>query len=132
MGRSTKKNNLMSSAPSHAPSSGSDEAEVSREYPAIADARRGFGRWILSTVVGGLGAIKDAIGYVTWKPAGYLLRKTYNGAIWPVNYLDRQWNILKNSRIVKGIGFGLQTERFKLFGAGHAHGGGEEGEAAHH
>ncbi len=125
----------MSSAPAaHPPeaSGAEEEAPEVAALPAIKEARTGFFRWVGLTLKNSAVGLKNAVSAVTWKPTKYVFRKAYNTVTWPINYMDSQWEILKNSRLVKGAGFALDSKNYKIFGGGHGHGGGEEGEAGHH
>lgn len=125
----------MSSAPAaHPPeASGAEAPEVAAtELPDIKEARKGFLRWTGLTLKNSVVKLKNAISFVTWKPTAYAFRKAYNVVTWPVNYMDSQWEILKNSRIGKGVGFALDSENYKIFGGGHGHGGAHDEGAEHH
>jgi hypothetical protein len=125
----------MSSAPSSAPSvAAAPEGSPAIEVPEIAGARKGFLRWIGATIKGTAVGLKNAIASLTVRPVAWTLRKTFNTVTWPLNYADRQWQILKNSPLGTGIAFGLDPKNYRLLGGGHGHGGGEsdEGGGAHH
>lgn len=128
--------NHMSSAPEHPPEAAGAEAEAhevaTESLPAIKEARTGFFRWVGLTLKNSVINVKNAISAVTWKPTAYVFRKAYSVFTWPANYLDSQWEILKGSRIGKGVGFALNSENYKIFGGGHGHGGGHDEGAEHH
>lgn len=121
----------MSSAPAPHPPEGTSSTEAPEvgdtTLPAIKEARKGFLRFTGLTLKNSAIKLKNAISAVTWRPTKYVFRKTYNFVAWPINYTNTQWEVLKDSNLVQGIAFGLDSSNYTIFPSAHGHGGGDEG-----